>query len=126
MVLVISLLLRSVTIPPTGHTDPKGEPMTMGRLHRCSYPPDAEGPMTTTATRPARMPEEILKEVSLSHMALVDALESMDSEEITEAMADLIEDLSQLQAEWRDDWQYCTGNRTPQGVADAHLAYLQA
>ena len=82
--------------------------------------------MTATATRSACIPEEVLREVSLSHMALVDALESMDSEEIAEAMADLIEDLSQLQADWQDDWQLCTGDRTPQQVADAHLAYLQA
>ena len=72
------------------------------------------------------MPEEVLQEVSPSHLVLVDALESMDSEEITEAMADLIEDLSQLQAGWQDDWQLCTGDRTPQQVAAAHLAYLQA
>lgn len=67
-----------------------------------------------------------MQQVSLSHMALADALESMDSEEITEAMADLIEDLSQLQADFQVDWEYCVGGKTPQAVADAHLAYLRA
>ena len=98
----------------------------MTALHSTAAVFTRHRPMTTTATRPACMPEEILREVSLSHTALVDALESMDSKEVTEAMADLIEDLSQLQAEWQDDWQHCTSDRTPQGVADAHLAYLQA